>query len=115
MCRDHDTLLLNQACRVRWPGRHIAELARLTGRSKGAAASWLSGRRRMPAAAMNALAKSLRDAGNELRGLADALARAASQASMQPRRPRGFQIIKDWGGNGVARDARWRGGRRSRS
>jgi len=65
----------------------------------------------MPAAKMDLLAKSLRDAGNELRGLADALAYAASQASMQPRRARGFQVVKDWDDTGVRRDGRWRGGR----
>ncbi len=111
MAGEHDTLLLRQACRVRWPGRHIAELARLTERSKTAAASWLAGRRRMPAEKMQALAESLRADGNDLTGLADALAHAARQASMQPRRARGFQVVKDWDGDGVVRDARWHGGR----
>jgi hypothetical protein len=68
----------------------------------------------MPPSAMENLADALRHSGSLLVGLADALANTARQARVQPRRARGFQIVKDWDGDGVRSDRRWRGGRTTR-
>jgi len=111
MSGDHDTLLIKQACRLRWPERHVVGLAKLTRRSKSTAASWLSGRRRMPASDLQLLAEVLRRDGRAIMGVADELSRAADLKLLQPRRARGFQIIRDWDATGILRDGRWRGGR----
>jgi hypothetical protein len=112
MSADHATLLIKQACHLRWPERHVAGLAKLTRRSKSAAASWLSGRHQMPVSDLELLAEVLRMDGQAIIGAATELSRAADTKRAQPRRARGFQIIKDWDGTGVLRDGRWRGGRR---
>ena len=77
-------VLLRQACRVRWPGRHVAGLAQLMKRPKATVSSWLSGRRRMPAQAMELFAEVLRREGHLFIGIADDVAHAARQASGQP-------------------------------
>jgi hypothetical protein len=115
MSRDLTTLLLRQACRLRWPGRHVAELANLTKRPKGTAASWLAGRRGMPAPEMQLLANVLRDAGRELASVGAVVSHSAELKRSQGRRARGFQVVKDWDGTGIMRDARWHGGRRGKN
>lgn len=111
MFGDTATLLIKRACQLRWPGRHVAGLAQLTRRPKGTANSWISGRRQMPAGDIQLLADAFRHDGQKMLGMADELARVAEAKRFLPRRTRGFQIIKDWDGTGVPRDARWRGGR----
>lgn len=111
MTAERTTLLIRQASRLRWPGRPVAGVAQLTKRPKATAASWLSGRRQMPAAELQLLAEVLRTDGHMLIGVANDVLRAAEFKQSQPRRARGFQVIKDWDGTGIMRDARWRGGR----
>jgi hypothetical protein len=111
MSGDRDTVLLRRACRMRWPGRHVAGLAQLTRRSKATAASWLSGRRGMPVKTMDVLARVLCDDGSCLIDIGNDVARVATLKRAQPRRARGFQVVKDWDGTGIASDRRWRRGR----
>jgi hypothetical protein len=111
MSNNRATLLIKRACRLRWPNRHVAGLADLTRRPKATAASWISGRRQMPAGELQLLADVFRDDGHLMLGIAGELARVAESKRQQPRHARGFQIVKDWDGTGIVRDARWRGGR----
>lgn len=97
---------LRDACRSRWPGRHIAGLAGLLGCSKSSAAKYLAGDRRMQAAALDQLAEALRRDGCEIVNAADSVAFIARQLRAQPRLPRGFQLL-----SGTGPDGRWRGGR----
>ena len=107
MYSDHDIArLLSEACRARWPGRHIAGLAVKLDCSKSAVTHWLSGRRRMPAEKMTEFAESLRQSADVLNGFARGIAEAAEQVRLRGRRPRGFQLLKEDG-----TDRRWRGGK----
>jgi hypothetical protein len=108
---DRNTVLLRQACSLRWPGRQIAGLARVTRRPKATAASWLSGRRGMPEPLMQMLSEVIRHDAELLGGIAKELSRLAELKRSRGRTARGFQIVKDWDGSGVKRDARWRGGK----
>jgi hypothetical protein len=65
----------------------------------------------MPASDLQLLAEVLRRDGRAIMGVADELSRAADLKLLQPRRARGFQIIRDWDATGILRDGRWRGGR----
>jgi len=98
--------LLTAACHTRWPGRHVAGLAEKLDCSKATVASWLSGRRNMPAEKMSEFAESLRQSAGALNDLARGIAGAAVQVRLRGRRPRGFQLLKEDG-----TDRRWRGGR----
>jgi hypothetical protein len=111
MSRDHDTLLLMRLCELRWPSRHVAGLARLLTRPKSTAAAWLSGRRHMQADTMALLADVIRDDGRFLTEISRELAEVAAKKRSELRRPRGFQLMKDWDNNGSISDRRWRGGR----
>lgn len=112
MYNDRDIArLLRVACNARWAGRCVAGPAEQFGWPKDTVASWLSGRRRMPADKMAKLAKSLLDHPEPLRGFGEGLAYAAEKARARGRRARGFQIVKDWDGTGFMTDRRWRGGR----
>ena len=116
MSADQHTLLIRQACRMRWPGRHVAGLAQLLRRPKPTVASWLAGRRQMPASEMLALAEVLRTDGQFLIGIASNVLHAAEIKQARPRHARGFQVIKERDGPGsMPRDARWRGGRPKRN
>ncbi len=116
MFDDRNTLrLIKEACHALWPGRHIAGPAEELGCSKAAVASWLSGRRHMPAEKMANLAASCVERTDLLRDLAGGIAYAAEQARTRGRRPRGFQVVKDWDGTGTMCDRRWRGGKGKRS
>jgi hypothetical protein len=68
----------------------------------------------MPATEIQFLADVLRSDAHALMNLAVDLARAADLKRSERRRPRGFQILKDWDGSGVITDRRWRGGRPAR-
>jgi hypothetical protein len=111
MSLDQNTSLLIRACQLRWPSRSAAGLAALLRCPKSTAASWLSGRRHPRAETMELLAGVLCEEGQILIDIAGELASAAKLKGAQPRRPRGFQVVKDWDGSGIMRDARWRGGR----
>lgn len=116
MSADHDTLLIRQACCLRWPRRHVAGLAQLLRRPKPTAASWLAGRRQMPVPEIQALAEVLRADGQLLIGIASNMLHAAEIKQARPRHARGFQVVKERDGPGsTPRDARWRGGRPKRN
>ena len=107
MYSDHDIAkLLGAACHARWPGRHVAGLAKQLDCSKTAVAFWISGRRKMPPNKMGEFAQSLRESADVLNGFARGIDEAAEQVRLRGRRPRGFQLLKDDG-----TDRRWRGGR----
>jgi len=107
-----NTLLLREACRARWPGRHVAGLAqRLPQVKKPTVAAWLSGRCQPPMEAMYLLAGVLRQDSFYFGHIAEELEKAAKLKATQRRRPRGFEIVKDWDGTGIITDRRWRGGR----
>jgi hypothetical protein len=65
----------------------------------------------MPPGSMEMLADAIAHSGRLLIGMADSIAYDARKAGARPRRPRGFQVLKDWDGSGVITDRRWRGGR----
>jgi hypothetical protein len=68
----------------------------------------------MPAGEQQLLADVLRHEGQILVRVAADLSNSAELKRSKPRRARGFQVVKDWG-DGIMRDARWRGGRRKRA
>jgi hypothetical protein len=72
---------------------------------------WRTGRRHMSAAYVEVLAHSIRCRAEQGLALAQELDDYAAKRRAEPRRAGGFQIIKDWDGSGLLRDARWRGGR----
>jgi hypothetical protein len=79
--------LLNHACRLRWPGRHLRGLADFTGRPKGTVAAWLSGRRNVPMEVSLWLADYLRQHGGDCISLGISLNQACQTqiASKQTR------------------------------
>ena len=66
----------------------------------------------MPADDAQLLAYYIRARAEEGLALARELEEYAAKRRAEGRRPRGFQIVKDWDGTGIKTDRRWRGGRR---
>jgi len=60
---------------------------------------------------MALVAEVIRDDGRSLTDMSRELADVSQKRRSQLRRPRGFQVLKDWDGTGVIKDRRWRGGR----
>jgi len=65
----------------------------------------------MPPNALEILSDALRRDDSTCIVMADDIAHKAQQARAQPRRARGFQVVKDWDGTGITHDRRWHGGR----
>jgi hypothetical protein len=63
---------------------------------------------------MELLAELLRDDGHSLIRIANDVAHEAKLKQAQPRRARGFQVVKDWDGTGITHDRRWRGGQKKK-
>ena len=70
---------------------------------------WRAERSRMPADAAERLAHFIRARSEHGIALARELEAYAAQRRAEPRKPRGFQIVRER--DGVVRDGRWRGGR----
>ena len=64
---------------------------------------------------MQLLANVLHQVGCELVSVAAEVSRSAELKRSQGRLARGFQVVKDWDGTGIMRDARWHGGRRGKN
>lgn len=73
---------------------------------------WRAERSRLPAEDAERLAQFIRSRSQQGLSLTQELEDYAAKRRTQPRSTRGFQVVKDWDGTGVLRDARWRGGRR---
>ncbi len=106
-----DLETLQRACRLRWPKRHIAGLAGALGRPRSTAAAWLAGRRRIPAGALERLARVLARDAEVIQSFGQQIAFAAKQEAKRPRLPRGWQVVKVRDASGIPRDGRWHGGR----
>ena len=105
-------MTIASSIRELWPGRYNRTLAEALGVPPATTKAWVSGKRRMPVDRMRAMAGVLRHdiavANTTLAYLEIEIARR----EREPPRRRGFFVVKDRG-DGVLRNARWCGGRRT--
>src|SRR5579883_2389538 len=85
-----------------WPRCPNEGLAMAVNVPRSTAQSWLLGKRKMPAAAMQRFADYLK----QLHGAALSVEYDARAAARRITPRAGFFVVKDWG-DGVIRDARW--------
>lgn len=102
----HDGLTF--LARAVWGRYYIAGLAAALGRPRSTVACWVRGTRAMPAAEWDRLAEIMRQRTIEFDQWSRRATTFAERRRREPRKGRGFQVVKVRDASGIPRDGRWR-------